>query len=99
MVKLVVAYEAPADPAAFDAHYASTHEPLARAIPNLRRFEAGKVLGTPDGSPAPYYFMAQLYFDDPGELQAGMASPEGQAAAADVANFASGGAALMIAEA
>jgi uncharacterized protein (TIGR02118 family) len=49
-------------------------------VTNLRRFEAGKVLGTPDGTPAPYYYIAQLYFEDADELQAAMGSPEGQAA-------------------
>ncbi len=95
MVKLVVAYGQPDDPAAFDQHYAETHAPLALAIPNLRRFEAGKVLGTPDGSDAPYYFIAELYFDDAASLGASMATPEGEAAGADVASFASGGATLM----
>jgi uncharacterized protein (TIGR02118 family) len=99
MVKLIVAYGAPEDTGAFDAHYASTHEPLVHKIPGLRRFEAGKVLGTPDDSPAPYYYMAQLYFDDIEQLQGAMGSDEGQAAAADVGTFASGGATLMIAEA
>jgi uncharacterized protein (TIGR02118 family) len=42
MIKLVVAYGPPEDPAAFDEHYASTHAPLAQKIPGLRRFEAGK---------------------------------------------------------
>jgi uncharacterized protein (TIGR02118 family) len=91
MVKLVVAYGAPDDPAGFDDYYAATHAPLAEKIPNLRRFEAGKVLGTPDGSAAPYYFLAELWFEDVDELQA--------SAGADVANFATGGATLMIAEA
>ena len=58
------------------------------------------MLGTPDGSEAPFYFLAELWFDDPDALQAGMATEEGgQAASADVANFASGGAQLMIAQA
>ena len=99
MVKLVVAYGAPEDPAAFDQYYADTHAPLAAKIPNMRRFETGKVLGTADGSPAPYYFLAELLFDSADALEAAMASPEGQAAAGDVANFATGGATLMIAEA
>ncbi len=99
MVKLVVAYGPPEDPAAFDEHYASTHRPLAEKIPNLRRFEAGKILGTPDGSAAPFYFLAELWFDDLEALQAGMGSPEGEAAGGDVATFATGGATLMIAEA
>jgi len=99
MVKLVVLYGAPDDPAAFDAHYAGTHEPLAHKIPNLRRFEAGKVLGTPNGGTAPYYLMAELSFDSAEELEKALGSPEGQTTAADVANFASGGATMMIAEA
>ncbi|MBV8999786.1 MAG: EthD family reductase [Solirubrobacterales bacterium] len=99
MVKLVVAYGHPEDPAAFDQHYAGTHIPLAQKIPNLRRFEAGKVLGTADGSAAPYYFIAELWFDTPDDLQASLQSPEGRAAADDVGTFASGGATLMIAEA
>jgi uncharacterized protein (TIGR02118 family) len=98
MVKLVVCYGAPEDPAAFDRYYADTHVPLVHKIPNLRRFEAGKVLGTPDGSSAPYYFLAELWFDSAAELEAGMGSAEGQAAGADVPNFASGGATVMIAE-
>ena len=99
MVKLVVAYGPPEDPDAFDAHYANTHAALAEAIPGLRNFEAGKVLGTPDGSAPPYRLIAQLSFDDLDALQAGMGSPEGQAAAGDLPNFATGGATLMIVEA
>lgn len=99
MVKLVVAYGAPEDSAAFDQHYASTHVPLVHKIPGLRRFEHGKVLGTPDGSPAAFYYLALLWFDSAQDLEAGMGSPEGQAAGEDVPKFASGGATLMIAEA
>lgn len=99
MVKLVVAYGPPEDTAAFDRHYAETHMPLAQKIPDVRRFEAGRVLGTADGSPAPIYFIAELWFDDAEQLQAALGSAEGQAAAADVPTFATGGATLMIAEA
>jgi uncharacterized protein (TIGR02118 family) len=41
MVKFVVMYGQPEDPAAFDLHYAATHVPLVQKIQNLRRFEAG----------------------------------------------------------
>ena len=99
MVKLVVAYGPPDDPAAFDQHYAETHAPLVQKMPDLQRFEAGKVLGTADGSAAPYYFIAELWFDGPEQLQAARQSPEGEAAAADVGTFASGGYTLMIVEA
>ena len=99
MVKLIVAYGPPTDPDAFDQHDESTHKPLAEAIPGLRRFEVGKVIGTPDGADAPYRLIAELYFDDLAALQTAMGSSEGQAAAGDVGNFATGGATMMIAEA
>jgi uncharacterized protein (TIGR02118 family) len=98
MVKLVVCYGQPDDPAAFDSYYAETHVPLVQKIPNLRGFEAGKVLGTPDGSSAPYYYLAELSFNSAEELQQAMGSAEGEAAGADVAKFATGGATVMIAE-
>ncbi len=98
MVKLVVAYGAPEDPAAFDQHYAETHVALAEKIPGMRRFEHGKVLGTPDGSPAPNYYLAELWFDSAQDVEAAFASPEGQAAGADVGTFATGGATMMIAD-
>jgi uncharacterized protein (TIGR02118 family) len=98
MVKLMVLYGKPEDPSAFDAHYASTHAPLAAKIPNLRRYEHGKALGSADGSEAPYYYVADLSFDDPEALQAGMSSPEGEAAAGDLANFASGGVTMFVAQ-
>lgn len=99
MVKFVVMYGQPDDAAAFDAHYAGTHVPLVEKIPDLRRFEAGKVLGTPDGGPPPFYYLAELWFDDGAALQASLGSPEGQTAGADVETFATGGATVMIAEA
>lgn len=99
MVKLVVLYGRPEDPEAFEAYYTGTHVPLVDKIPGLRRFEHGKVLGAADGSEAPYFYFAELGFDDQAALEAGLGSPDGQAAAGDVANFASGGATLMIAAA
>jgi len=99
MVKLVVCYGPPDDTADFDRHYVDTHVALVHKIPNLQRFEHGKVLGSPDGAPPPFYYLAELSFDSPADLQAGMESAEGQACGADVATFASGGATLMIADA
>lgn len=97
--KLVVLYGSPQDPAAFDAYYTQTHAPLAQKIPGLQRFDHGHVLGSADGSEPPYYYMAELYFDDADAVASGRASAEGLAAGADVANFATGGATLMIVEA
>jgi uncharacterized protein (TIGR02118 family) len=99
MVKLIVLYGKPEDPSAFDAYYAGTHAPLAEKIPNLKRYEHGKALSSADGSEAPYYYVADPTFDDSEALQAAMSSPEGAAAGADVANFASGGVTMLVAQA
>ena len=44
------------------------------------------------------YLIAILEFDSMAAIAAGMGSPQGQAAAADLANFASGGVDVMMAE-
>jgi uncharacterized protein (TIGR02118 family) len=95
MAKLLVLYDPPKDPAAFETYYRNTHVPLARKIAGVRRIEvsAGPVM-SPQG-PAPYHLVAELSFDSMAELQAALASPEGQAAAADLANFATGGVTLL----
>lgn len=96
--KLLVMYNQPSDPEAFDAHYRATHAPLAMQIPGLRAFHVsdGPVM-TPNG-PSPYHLIAELSFDSIEELQAGSASPEGQAAAADAAELATGGVSILIYE-
>ncbi len=98
MIKLTVLYNQPADPAAFDAHYFGTHVALADSLPGIRRNEVTKTTGTLDGSVPPYYLTAELLFDDVDAMRSALASPKGQAAAADVANFASAGVTMFTGE-
>ncbi|AQR63454.1 ethD like-protein [Brevundimonas sp. LM2] len=98
MAQLVVTYGTPTDPAAFDAHYRDVHVPLAREIQGLRRFELSDgPVNTPEG-PSGVHSIAILTFDSLADLHAALASPEGQAAAADVGNFATGGASMQMYE-
>ena len=96
MMKLTVLYSHPTDPAAFNDYYTATHTPLVYKIPGLVRLEVAHVVATADGSPTPYFLIAELYFETMESFQAAMASPEGQATATDVPKFASGGATMMI---
>ena len=91
MARLVVMYKTPKDAAAFDRYYFSTHVAAAKKIPGLRKYEVseGPVM-TPAG-PSGFHLIATLYFDDMAAIQRAFASPEGQAAAADVQAFATGG--------
>jgi len=98
MAKVVVLYNPPADPAAFDAYYESRHIPLARRIPGVQAIEISTGPVATPNSPAPYHVVGMLTFDSMAALQSGLASPEGQATAADLANFASGGATILLFE-
>lgn len=91
MVKLLVLYGHPQDPAAFDKYYADVHIPLAKRMKGLKKWTIGKVIGTPDNQASPYYYVAELYMESRAEFEALLASPEGQAAVADVPNYATGG--------
>jgi uncharacterized protein (TIGR02118 family) len=87
MARFLVMYKMPADPAAFDKHYFEVHVPLAKKIPGLTKFETSKgPVGTPAG-PSSYYLVVTLHFDSMAAIGAGMGSPEGQAAVADLKNF------------
>jgi uncharacterized protein (TIGR02118 family) len=93
---LTVCYGHPADPAAFDAYYTSTHVPLAEKIPEVTSFTY-RHCDSLDASPPPYYLLAELGFSSGEALNAALSSPEGQAAAGDVPNFATGGVTMFVA--
>jgi uncharacterized protein (TIGR02118 family) len=95
MARLVVVYKTPKDTSAFDRYYFSTHVALAKKIPGLRRYEISDgAVAAPDGASGAH-LIAILHFDDVAAIQAAFASPEGQAAAGDLQNFATGGAELF----
>jgi uncharacterized protein (TIGR02118 family) len=48
--------------------------------------------------PSPYHLIARLYFEQMSALQMALQSPEGQATADDLPQFATGGAALVVGE-
>ena len=96
MAKLLVLYKTPTDAAAFDKYYADTHIPLAREIPGLRHYEISRgPVASPAGTSG-VHLVATLTFDSLAALQDGLGSPDGQAAAGDLPNFATGGVDLLI---
>src|SRR5258708_35850765 len=96
MARLVVMYRTPKDSVAFDKYYFDAHVPVAKQIPGLRKYEVsqGSVL-TPAG-PSGFHLIATLHFDDLAAIQNASASSEGQAAAADVQTFATGGVDMLM---
>ena len=96
MAKLIVLYKEPADPKAFDDYYFSKHVPIAKKIPGLKGYEVNQgPVGSPMGA-SPYHLIATLEFASMADLQQAMGSAEGQVAAADVPNFASGGVEMIV---
>jgi uncharacterized protein (TIGR02118 family) len=97
-VKLTIVYDNPTDPAAFEAHYSTTHRELASKLPSVEKVEVAKVFPKEDGSPTPAYRTADLYFSDYDTACAALATPEGGAVIADIFEIATGGVRLLLSD-
>lgn len=93
--RVTVLYGQPKDPQAFDAHFSTIHVPLAARIPDVKQVMAGRIESI-DGSAPENYLQAQLIFATKDEALQALSSPQGQAASADMSNFATGGASLFL---
>ncbi len=97
MVKLTALFGHPEDPEAFEKYYANQHLPLAAKIPNVQRFESGRVRPMDDSKP-PYHRIAELWFESAERMSEALSSPEGEAATVDLSNFATGGVMFFVSE-
>lgn len=91
MYRLTVLYGHPADPVEFDRYYHQIHIPIAKRMQGLKGWTVGKCEAAKPGEMPTHYMIVGLYADSRADLDAILASPEGQAAIADVPNFATGG--------
>ncbi|HEV7698878.1 MAG TPA: EthD family reductase [Pyrinomonadaceae bacterium] len=89
--KLVVMYPYPSDVDQFEKAYVDEHMPIAQKIPNVIKFVATKVSGTPMGSQPTFYRIAELYFESLDSLKEALGSDAGQAAAGHAVAISSGG--------
>ncbi len=98
---VVVIYNPPKDPAAFERYYAGTHLPLlakhAKEIGHSRAIFT-KFTGAVGGGPGTLYRKAELWFDSMAALKRGTATQGFQAVAGDLGNFATGGVSAHIGE-
>ena len=72
--------------------------PLTGKIPNVQRFELGRVNAVDDGKP-PYHRIAELWFGSAERMGEALSSPEGEAVTVDLSNFATGGVMFFVSEA
>ncbi len=96
--KVIALYNPPKDTAAFDKYYFERHVPLAKTLPGLQRYEVSNGKVTDISGASPYHLAATLTFNSMQDIQTALTSAEGVATAADLGNFASGGASLLIFE-
>jgi uncharacterized protein (TIGR02118 family) len=86
MIKLVVMYPWPTDPAHFKRHYVERHLPLCREIPGAIRVHYTFEPQTMQGS-ASWFCIYEAEYPDEASLRAALGTPEAKRAAADVANY------------
>jgi uncharacterized protein (TIGR02118 family) len=91
MHRLLVLYPPPTDPDQFRSYYEETHLKLAAKMPGLRGYRYGFDVAAADGE-SPYFCVFEGDFDDAAAMSAALESAEGQAAVADIPNYATGGA-------
>lgn len=95
MYRVSVIYGTPTDPKEFDEYYRSVHIPLARKMQGLTRWTLTWSTGQDGHLEQDIYLIADLYAESKDAMDAIFASPEGQAAAADVPKFATGGSTMV----
>jgi uncharacterized protein (TIGR02118 family) len=93
--QLTALYNPPEDPEAFDKHYDTVHAPLAKKLPGLQRYTISHPGPDPEGNPPTYYLVAVLDFADEAAFGAALGGEVGQAAVADLANFAGAGVTML----
>jgi uncharacterized protein (TIGR02118 family) len=94
MHKLVVLYSTPADPEHFRDYYVANHLPLVSRMPGLLAWRYSFDVAATEGE-APYFAVFEAEFADAEAMAAARASPQGQEVAADVPNYATGGATVI----
>ena len=96
MAKLLIQYNQPADPAAFEAYDFNTHVPIFANAPGIQSvvFSRSPITTVVAGQ-SDVYLIAEVAFASMGALQTALASEAGQAAVADLPNFASAGVSIL----
>ena len=96
-VKFMVMYPRPQDVEAFEKLYQEEHVPMAvEKLGGKTKFVATKVVATPDGTPPPFYRIAEVYFPSLEALQACAQSDGGKETIAHAVKISSGGAPIFL---
>lgn len=97
MSELYVIYGQPRDTTAFTQYYLENHLPLAAQLPDLTDMDYALGLRTPEGRQTETFGIFRAEFADIEALPNSLQSSIGQQVAADVPNYADGGASVLVA--
>jgi uncharacterized protein (TIGR02118 family) len=96
-VKLVVIYPRPKSIEVFEKLYQEEHVPMAvDKLAGKTKFIATKVVATPDGTPPPFYRIAEVFFPSLEALQACAQSAGGKETVAHAVKISSGGTPIFL---
>ena len=85
---MVVLYRRPdLTPEQFRHHLEEIHGPLAKALPDLRRYKQNHVVADANRNHPGWDAIVELYFDSRESMEAAWESPEGKASDADLPAF------------
>ena len=88
MVELIVLYKTPNDPKHFEKHYREVHGPMTAKLPGVKSYNYGPVRAVNGyGDAGEFFWYWSGIFDSTQAVIDAMASPAGQAGAADVPNY------------
>lgn len=96
MMKLMIVFRHPNEPARFEDSYNSLLALIER-MPNITRRQVNAVIGSPTG-PSPYYRVLEAYFDSQQTMSESLRSPRGQEAGGELAKLPAGTFEVMFAE-
>ena len=71
----------------FRRHWRETQGAIGAKIPGVRKYVQNLTIADPDGGTPPYDGFAEMWFDNKEAFEQAMATPEAQAAIADLPNF------------
>jgi len=71
MYKLVALWSAPkpGDVDAFESYYREVHVPKATVVPGLKRIALTRIESGLEGAAAPFYRVAEMFFENPKALE------------------------------
>jgi uncharacterized protein (TIGR02118 family) len=96
--KLIVLYPYPEEVEVFERVYTQEHMPMvnAESLKGITKFIGTKIVGTADGSPPPFYRIAELHFASMEALQNAASSEGAQKAVAHAVSISTGGMPLFL---